>query len=206
MRCYYSTSVDSEPLSYAYVVALEVVPLFDLRYAASVLAGDLAEVVSALDLVDDEFAVAALLDLLDSHRVEVYVCLMLIKAVLELDECVCVVVWQAEDVLSLVARDDFVAVLRIEVLEFLKRCTGEFADLFQVQLLVDAECIHSNRHSHRLRLDAVLLIICHRIKGSYKRRHISTCLAWQERPDRPEVSLSTCTADRLVDITCSAIV
>ena len=84
---------------------------------------------------------------------------MPVDCVFLLYECVRVFDRNSEDVFSAVSRDDLVAVLRVEILQFFQWSSCEFADLLEMQLLVDAERVHSHRHAYISRLDAVLLII-----------------------------------------------
>ena len=97
-------------------------------------------------------------------------------------------------------------ILRVEVLHFLKRNTDDLAYLLQMELLVDLECVDMNRHANCLRLDAVLLIICHGVERSYECRTVSSGFSWKVWVDIPECSLSAASSDCLVHISCSAVI
>ena len=71
------------------VVALETIPLLDLSYGYAVSCGNLAEVVSALDLVYDSLSIASVLDLLDCQRIEIDAVLVPVQAVFMCDEGIC---------------------------------------------------------------------------------------------------------------------
>ena len=73
---------------------------------------------------------------------------MLVYGVLVLYEATCVLVRYAENILPFMSRDDLVAVLWIEVLELLERCTCDLAYLLEVKLLFDYKCVHGGRHHH----------------------------------------------------------
>ena len=94
-----------------YVVALEVVPSLDLSYCTSVVCCNPSEIVSALDTIDDSFTVSTVLDLLEGCRVEVLIHLVTVDRVFLLDEGICVVVWQTENVLAACSWDDVVTIL-----------------------------------------------------------------------------------------------
>ena len=128
------------------VVALQAVPLLDLGHGDAVSCGDLAEVVSALDPIYDSLSVASVLDLLDSQRVEVYAVLVSMQTVLMRDEGICKFVRNAENVFAVVAWNDIVAILRVQALKFLKRSSGQFAHLLEVEHLSDLECVSVDRH------------------------------------------------------------
>ena len=114
-----------------------------------------------LDAVDYAFTVSAFLDLLDGDRIEIFFDLMPVDGVFNIYECIGVCVRQSEDVFFAVARDDFMSVLRIEVLEFLDRGTGKVGNLSEMELPVDSEGIYMYRHLDSLRLYAMFLVICH---------------------------------------------
>ena len=122
------------------------------------------------------------------------------------DEGIGIGVWDSENVFFFVSRDDFVSVLRVEILQFVERCSSEFTYLLEVKLLADFECIYSYRHSYGCRLDAMFLVVVKCVECSYECWYISACFTWKIWPDVPECSLTTCTADSFVDISCSAVI
>ena len=168
--------------------------------------GNPAKIVSALDSIDDSLAVTILLDLLDGYRVEVYVSLMSVEAVLVFDECVRISVWDAEDILSVVARNDLVPVLRVEVLKVLKRSTSQFAYLLEVKHLVDMHCVDMSWSFNGNRADAMLLVIVHGIESAYECRNVSSGFAWKVWPDIPECSAAAAASDGLVHVSCAAVI
>lgn len=167
--------------------------------------GDSSEIISALDTIYDTHAVSVLLDLLDGHRVEIYICLVSVKAVLILKEGIGIFIWNAEDVLSVVSWNDLMSILRIKILQVLKRCSGEFAHLFEMKHLIDVECVDMLRGLDSNRTDAVLLIIIHGVEGSDEGRDISSCFSRKIWPQIPE-SPASASSDSLVDVACSAVV
>ena len=74
-----ATTVDCKTLSDADIVALEIVPSLDLGYGTAMSAGNPAEIVSALDSVDNHLTCTSVLYLLDRYRIEVLGCLVYIN-------------------------------------------------------------------------------------------------------------------------------
>ena len=96
-----------------------------------------SKIISALDTIHDAYSISVFLDLLDGHRIEVYISLVSVEAVLVFEECVCIFIRNAKNILSVIAWDDLVSVLRVQVLEILQRSSSQFAYLLEVKHLVD---------------------------------------------------------------------
>ena len=141
------------------VVALETIPLLDLSYGYAVSSGNLAEVVSALDLVYDSLSIASVLDLLDCQRIEIDAVLVPVQTVFMCDEGICKLIRYAENVFAVVAGDDVVAILRIKTLKLLKWRSCKLAHLLEVNHLSDLECVCMCRHWDCQRLDTMLFMI-----------------------------------------------
>ena len=113
---------------------------------------------------------------------------------------------QPEDVLLLIPGYDLMFVLRVEVLYLIHGHSGEFVDLSEVKHLVHLEGVDVLWHLYDRWTDAVFLVICHCIQGTYKSRNIASRLSWKVRPDIPESSFASASSYGFVDISGSAVV
>ena len=98
------------------------------------------------------------------------------------------------------------AVLRIEILEFIYRSSCKVAHLSQMQHLIDPEGIDMSRHLDGRRLDSMLLVVVHGVEGTYECRNITSCLTRKIRVDIPELPLSAASSDSPVHIAGAAVV
>ena len=122
------------------------------------------------------------------------------------DEGIGVIVWDTENMLSCVSRDDLMHVLRVEVLQLFQRSSCKVADLSKVEHLIDSERVDMCRHFYSLRLDSMLLVVCHGIERTDECRYVSTCLTRQIWIYVPEGTASAASSDGSVHVSCSAVV
>ena len=97
-------------------------------------------------------------------------------------------------------------VLRVEVLQLFQRSSCKVAYLSEVEHLVDSESIDMCRHFYCLRLDSMLLVVCHGIERTDECRYVSTCLTRQIWVYVPEGTASAASSDGSVHVSCSAVV
>ena len=129
-----------------------------------------------------------------------------IYRILNLDELPRILERQTENIGLHVTRNDVVHILRIQVTEFLNRNAGQVLNLLEMKHPADLESIQMCRHLHRVRRNAMLLVICKRIHGAHERRNISPCLTRKILIHRPEILVAATTLYRLVHIARTAVV
>ena len=109
-----------------------------------------------------------------------------------------------------VARNDVVAILRVENTDFLDRNVEHAGNLVEVHAVVHHHCVDNKRLFRQSRVDVVLLIVVHHIGGSDEGRHITTGFARQIFVNRPKVGVFVVsalgTAERLVHIGRATVV
>ena len=75
-----------------------------------------------------------------------------------------------------------------------------------MEVAADLEGIRVCRHLHRLRHDAVLLVVRHRVQCADESRHVAACLLREIGIDGPEILVAPCAPDGLVDVACAAVI
>ena len=117
-----------------------------------------------------------------------------------------VVVWNPEDVFSFVARDYFMLVLRVEVLQLFQRSTCHLTYLPEMKHLVDLESVNMYRKFYCSRTHSVLFVVFHCVQSTDKCRSVSSGLPRQEWPYVPEGSAASTSADGSVYVSSAAII
>ena len=88
---------------------------------------------------------------------------MSVEGILIVNEGICILIWNPEDILFAVAWNDLVAILRIQVLELIQRRSSKFAYLLEMQHLVYPESVDRSRKLYGYRLDAMFFVEFHGI-------------------------------------------
>ena len=104
------------------------------------------------------------------------------------------------------ARNNVVIILRVQVPEFIVRYTHHFADLLEMQVTVNLECVNLRRHAHGSRIEAIVGTVGKGIHNAHKSRQIASCLFGKVWIHRPEVPASASSSDGLVDIPGAAVI
>ena len=122
------------------------------------------------------------------------------------DESIGIIVGDPKDIFLFISWYYLVLVLGIQVLQFVHRHSDEFRNLFEVQHLVDFECIYMHRHFYGLWHYAVFLVVGHGVQGPHESRHIASGLSRKIRIYVPESPFSSASADGPVYIPCPAVI
>ena len=117
-----------------------------------------------------------------------------------------VVVWNPEDVGLAVAWNHILDVLWVKVSEFIDGDSDKLADLLEMQVLVNLECVQLGRHPHVCRSKSVLLAVMDGVHRPDERRDIPSGLTWKVVIDRPKIPFAPVPANGLVDVARSAVV
>ena len=105
-----------------------------------------------------------------------------------------------------VAGDDVVDILRIEVLQLGLGHAHHRLDLVEMEVAADHEGVGLHRHARLLRRDAVFAIIGHRVHRAHESGHIAARLTREVFVDAPEVAAAVRAADGLGDVAGAAVV
>ena len=129
-----------------------------------------------------------------------------IHRILALDELARILERQTQNILLLVARDNVMNILRIQITQLLQRNTRQIANLLKMKHSVNLERIQMSRHLHLFRHDSMLLVIRERIHRTHESRHITPRLPRKIIIHLPEIRTASTPADSLVHIACAAVI
>ena len=181
-------------------LALQAVPLLDVRHRDVIFACDAAEALSFLHRVGDK--IAHLLHLfLDDLTGLLGLAGVGIDAVFELGETQRVFHGHTQGAREVPrSGDDTLGVLRVEEDEVLHRHADAFVDLVEAYALVHHHCVGAMQQQARIGgIDVMLGGVVHQVGDGNERRHITSRLLGQIRPDGPVVLDAARTDDGLVD-------